>query len=81
MNYAPCKPTCQAPLREILLDIACPIRYRMGMKTKDAVKLAGSKSELARILGIRRQAIIQWGVKMPPLRVFQLAEKRPEWFK
>ena len=51
------------------------------MKTSKAIKLAGSKVELARILGVKRQAVHQWVPNLPPLRVFQLRELRPGWFK
>lgn len=51
------------------------------MKTKQAIKLAGSQSALARILGVKRQAVPQWVPNLPPLRVYQLRELRPEWFK
>ena len=49
--------------------------------TKDkAIKLAGSITALAELLGINRQAVQNWG-RIPPLRVYQLRELRPEWFK
>ena len=50
------------------------------MKKSTAIKLAGSGSELARILGVKRQAIQGWGDTVPPLRVYQLKERKPEWF-
>ena len=51
------------------------------MKTQTAIKRAGSISELARILGIKRQAVQQWGESVPELRRYKLMEKRPDWFK
>jgi DNA-binding transcriptional regulator YdaS (Cro superfamily) len=50
------------------------------MDKQTAVKLAGSQSELARILGIKRAAVSHW-VKIPLLRIYQLKELRPQWFK
>lgn len=50
------------------------------MKTETAITLAGTSAELARILGLSRAAISQWPDDVPPLRVYQLREKRPEWF-
>jgi len=50
------------------------------MKKEEAIKLAGSQSELARILGITRGAVNQWST-MPKGRVYQLKDLRPEWFK
>jgi len=50
--------------------------------TKDQlVQLAGSQAKLARILGISRTAVNYWKQKIPPLRMYQLKELRPEWFK
>ena len=50
------------------------------MDKQTAITLAGSQSELARILGIKRAAVWQWKA-IPPLRIYQLKELRPEWFK
>lgn len=50
------------------------------MKTETAIKLAGTSAELARILGLSRAAISQWPDDVPLLRVYQLKEKKPEWF-
>jgi len=36
---------------------------------------------LAKLLGITRQAISQWGGQVPQARVWQLRALRPEWFK
>lgn len=49
--------------------------------TADAIRLAGSKSELARILGITRIAIYRWGEHPPNGRLWQLMHLRPEWFR
>ncbi len=49
------------------------------MTKEQATKLAGSQSELARILGISRAAVSQWR-EMPQGRVWQLKVVRPQWF-
>lgn len=46
----------------------------------ELVRKAGSKSALARLLGISAPAVIQWK-KIPSKRLKQLQELRPEWFK
>ena len=51
------------------------------MTKEDAIKLAGSQSELARILGISEPAVSQWKEQIPELRLRQLKDLRPEWFK
>jgi len=49
--------------------------------TKDeAIKKAGSQAALARLLGVTRGAIFHWKA-IPALRIYQLKEKKPEWFK
>jgi DNA-binding transcriptional regulator YdaS (Cro superfamily) len=50
------------------------------MDKQTAITLAGSQSELARILGITRAAVNHWQ-KIPQLRIYQLKELKPEWFK
>jgi len=50
------------------------------MDKQTAVRLAGSQSELARILGIKRAAVSHWKT-IPPLRIYQLKELKPDWFK
>ena len=67
--------------KERLLDlIKCLWQYRL-MKTKKAIKLAGSAVELAHILGVTRQAVTNWVDVLPGLRVYQLKEKKPQWFE
>jgi hypothetical protein len=46
----------------------------------DAVKRAGGCAALAKVLGINRQAVHQWGEYIPELRWYQLQTLRPEWF-
>ena len=49
------------------------------MDKQTATTLAGSQSELARILGITRAAVFHWKT-IPKLRIYQLKELRPDWF-
>ncbi len=50
--------------------------------TKDqAIAKAGSPSKLAAILGVTKQAVSMWGQNLPPLRVYQLRERKPHWFR
>jgi len=49
------------------------------MDKQKAIKLAGSASKLARLLGISRQSVNSW-VVIPKGRVWQLRVMRPEWF-
>lgn len=50
------------------------------MNKRQAIKLAGSPGKLGEILGISRQAICKWSDKIPPLQIYRLREKKPEWF-
>jgi DNA-binding transcriptional regulator YdaS (Cro superfamily) len=50
------------------------------MTKQQLIQLAGSKSELARILNINRAAISQWKEQIPELRLRQLRDLRPDWF-
>ncbi len=50
------------------------------IKKKDGIAIAGSAAKLARVLGVSRAAITQWGEWMPPFRAMQLKEKMPEQF-
>jgi hypothetical protein len=49
------------------------------MDKQKAITLAGSQSELARILGITRAAVHHWKV-IPEGRLYQLMVLRPNWF-
>lgn len=42
------------------------------MRTSEAVAYYGTKAELARALGIARQAITSWGAFVPPRRALEL---------
>jgi hypothetical protein len=51
------------------------------MKKSDAIKLAGSPTKLARLLGVAKQSVNSWKEDaIPELRVYQLKELHPEWF-
>lgn len=50
------------------------------MTKAQGVAIAGSASRLAKLLGISRSAVAQWGDKIPPFRVLQLKAKMPERF-
>jgi hypothetical protein len=51
------------------------------MRTDHVLSLFDNNaSELARVLGIKPQAIYQWGEKIPELRAYQLRERRPDLF-
>jgi DNA-binding transcriptional regulator Cro len=50
--------------------------------TKDqAIAHAGSATKLAAILGLTKQAVSMWGQEIPPLRLYQLRERKPKWFR
>jgi DNA-binding transcriptional regulator YdaS (Cro superfamily) len=49
------------------------------MTKDDAIKRAGSQSNLARLLGISRGAVNQW-TTIPKGRLYQLMVLKPEWF-
>ena len=49
------------------------------MTKQQLIQLAGSQSELAKILGINRAAVCQWKA-VPELRMRQLKDLRPQWF-
>lgn len=50
------------------------------MTKAEAIKRAGGKSALARLLGITPAAISQWGLDVPIMRIWQLKTIKPEWF-
>jgi transcriptional repressor of cell division inhibition gene dicB len=52
-----------------------------AMETHEAIQKAGSAMALAKLLGITRQAISQWGDTVPQARLWQLRALRPKWFK
>jgi DNA-binding transcriptional regulator YdaS (Cro superfamily) len=50
------------------------------MTKEEAIKLAGSQSDLARLLGITRGAVHHWK-SLPQARIWQLQLLKPKWFK
>lgn len=51
-----------------------------GMRASHVISLYGSRSELAKALGVTQAAICYWvqkGDRVPELRVYQLREMRP----
>jgi len=53
----------------------------MWMEKSTAIRLAGSQTKLAAILGISQAAIAQWGEDVPLMRIYQLKSLKPKWFK
>lgn len=55
--------------------------HNCGMTKAQAIQLAGSGSELARLLGITPVAITRWkDGPIPQAREWQLRLIKPEWF-
>ncbi len=59
--------------------LICLFCYTLEMDKEKAITLAGSQSELARILGITRAAVHNWKT-IPTGRLYQLMVLKPEWF-
>jgi predicted transcriptional regulator len=56
--------------------------HNKSMTANQAIESAGSVSQLAKILGVKRQAVQNYRRQgLPPKRVLQLMQIRPEWFK
>jgi DNA-binding transcriptional regulator YdaS (Cro superfamily) len=53
----------------------------MNMDKAQAIEKAGSAMALAKLLGITRQAISQWGDQVPQARLWQLKALKPQWFR
>jgi len=49
------------------------------MDKQKFIALAGSQSDLAKLLGISQAAISQWK-KVPQARIWQMKLLKPEWF-
>jgi predicted transcriptional regulator len=49
------------------------------MDKQKFILLAGSQSDLAKLLGISQAAISQWK-KVPQARIWQMKLLKPEWF-
>jgi DNA-binding transcriptional regulator YdaS (Cro superfamily) len=52
----------------------------LSMKKETAIAFAGNANKLAKLLGINRSAISQWGDDVPEKRVKQLKNLKPNWF-
>ena len=53
--------------------------YRMN--TSKAIKLAGGREALARLLGVKSITTYRWKPMLPKARAWQLELVKPEWFK
>ena len=51
------------------------------MEKSTAIRLAGSQTKLAALLGISQATIAQWGNDVPLMRIYQLKSLKPKWFK
>jgi predicted transcriptional regulator len=49
------------------------------MDKQKFIALAGSQSELAKLLGIKQPSVAQWKT-VPKARIWQLQLLKPEWF-
>jgi len=49
------------------------------MTKQQLTQLAGSQSELAKLLGVTRSAVCQWKV-VPELQLRRLKDLKPQWF-
>ena len=53
-----------------------------GSMTKtELIARAGSAAKVAAVLGLTRQAVSAWPEEVPPLRLYQLRDKKPRWFR
>jgi hypothetical protein len=50
------------------------------MTKQELIALAGSQTELGKILGISQAAVAAWN-EIPKARIWQLKLLRPKWFK
>lgn len=55
--------------------------YASRMELNSLIKRAGSVRAIAEALGLTTQAVYKWGGTIPKLRVYELKELRPAWFK
>ena len=72
----PVNPGCSNSLPDNPYCAATQVVPAYGMTKNQAIKWAGSASELARRLGIKRQAVQKWPPRkqIPALRVYQIRE-------
>ena len=54
------------------IDISGRRPDNAGMNTTDAIRHFGTVAALAEALGIKRQAVYQWGDRVPEQRAYQL---------
>jgi predicted transcriptional regulator len=54
--------------------------YDSSMTKEQLITLAGSQTELAKMLGISQPAVSAWK-EIPQARLWQLKVIKPEWFK
>lgn len=57
------------------------IKYIAGMNTKDAIALAGSREELAKVLGVAAITTYRWNPDLPQHRADRLRILKPAWFR
>ena len=50
----------------------CNMKKRILLKTSDAIAYYGTKSALARAVGVNRQAVQQWGEYLPDDKAWYL---------
>lgn len=51
------------------------------IRTADAISRAGNQGKLAKLLGVTRSAVSQWGEWLPAYRALQLRILRPRWMR
>lgn len=51
------------------------------MNTEDAIKLAGGRKELAKILGVASITTYRWNPDLPQHRADRLRILKPTWFR
>jgi DNA-binding transcriptional regulator YdaS (Cro superfamily) len=51
------------------------------MTKSELIRLAGSGRELAKLLGVSYPAVSQWKEQIPELRLRQLKDLKPDWFR
>ena len=74
-----CKQNCKNSCATGLASYARP-GVRCGMDKETAIKKAGSVRKLAAMFGIKHQAVYAWRT-IPQLRVYQLRQMKPHWFR
>lgn len=62
------------------LKAAMPYNCTMKIKTETMIKVFGSPSAIARFYGCARQSVQGWGEFIPPVRMYELRDRRPDIF-